>query len=235
MSVSTIFEDEYILCVSKPNNVVVHHAKFSKNVIEEKSLLQLVKDEYNLDCYPIHRLDRKTSGIILLAKKKEYVNAFQQLFTNNEISKTYFGLVRGFSPDEKVIDSPVKGRDEKVYKDAETHLKTLANITLNIPVTPYDSSRYSLVELTPKTGRTHQLRLHTRKISHPLLCDPKYGDNNHNHMFVEQFGWENLFLHAGFLTFKHPFSNKELNLSADFPEHWLSAFKEFKWENPIEK
>ncbi len=174
MNLEVVFEDEYIICVSKPNNILVHHAYHSRNVGDEKSLLQLLFDEFNHKFYPIHRLDRKTSGIILLAKETKYVSKFQQLFTNNQIDKTYFGIVRGHSPETKIIDSPVKGRDGKVHKEAETHLTTVEKIVLDIPVKPYDSSRYSLVKLQPKTGRMHQLRVHMNKISHPLIGDSKY-------------------------------------------------------------
>ena len=233
MEVSIIFEDDYLLCVSKPNNVLVHHAHHSRNVADEDSLLQIINNQTGLKVYPVHRLDRKTSGIILLAKEKEFVSKFQELFTNNEIQKTYFGVVRGFSPDKKTIDSPVKGRDAKVHKEALTALKTLEKTTLNIPVKPYDSSRYSLVELSPKTGRMHQLRIHTNKISHPLIGDAKYGDKNHDMMFDENFGWKNLFLHAGKLEFTHPFLSEKMILKAAFPKDWLALFDEFNWKNPL--
>jgi len=233
MNFEIIFEDTYLLCVCKPNNMVVHHAYHSRNVADEISLLQAIQEEKGIKVYPIHRLDRKTSGIILLAKETSYVSKFQELFTNNEIEKTYYGLVRGHSPETKIIDSPVKGKDGKVHKEALTNLKTLAQITLAIPVKPYDSSRYSLVELKPKTGRMHQLRAHTLKISHPLIGDAKYGDKNHNLMFEENFGCKNLFLHAGELAFKHPFSEENLILKANFPKDWISLFKEFSWKNPL--
>ena len=234
MSLEIIYEDDFIICANKPNNILVHHAFHSRNVADEDSLLQLIENEKGLKTYPIHRLDRKTSGIILLAKQKEYVSKFQELFTNNEISKTYFGVVRGFSPESKIIDTPVKGKDANVHKDALTHLKTLENVTLNIPVKPYDSSRYSLIELSPKTGRMHQLRVHTNKISHPLIGDAKYGDKNHDVMFDENFGWKNLFLHAGKLEFIHPFSLENLILKASFPKDWIALFKEFSWKNPLD-
>ena len=212
--------------------MVVHHAYHSRNVADEISLLQAIQEEKGIKVYPIHRLDRKTSGIILLAKETSYVSKFQELFTNNDIEKTYYGVVRGHSPETKTIDSPVKGRDGKVHKEALTHLKTLAQINLAIPVKPYDSSRYSLVEMKPKTGRMHQLRVHTLKISHPLIGDAKYGDKNHDLMFDQNFGWKNLFLHAGKLTFKHPFSEENLILKANFPKDWISLFEEFSWKNP---
>ena len=128
MSLEIIYQDNYCLLVTKPNNVLVHHAHHSRNKIEEESLIQLIENQFGKRYYPIHRLDRKTSGIILLASKREYVASFQALFTNNEIQKIYYGVVRGFSEDNKVINSPVKGRDALVYREAETHLNCLDKI-----------------------------------------------------------------------------------------------------------
>ncbi|WP_299836999.1 pseudouridine synthase [uncultured Tenacibaculum sp.] len=229
MNVEVIYEDDYCLVVTKPNDVVVHHAYHSRNVREEQSLLQLLDEKFQKKFYPVHRLDRRTSGIIILTKETQYVSKFQQLFTDNEIQKKYLGVVRGFSPETRVIDSPVKGKDSKVHKDAETHLKTLQNVTLDIPVKPYDSSRYSLVELSPKTGRLHQLRIHMNKISHPLIGDGKYGDKNHNAMYESNFNWDTLFLHAASLEFIHPFTNETLQLTSSLPENWKALFKAFNW------
>ncbi|WP_299679385.1 pseudouridine synthase [uncultured Tenacibaculum sp.] len=229
MSVEIIYEDDFCLVVTKPNDVVVHHAYHSRNVREEDSLLQLLDQQFQQKFYPVHRLDRRTSGIILLTKETQYVSKFQQLFTDNQIEKKYLGVVRGFGPETRIIDSPVKGKDSNVHKEAETHLKTLQNITLNIPVKPYDTSRYSLVELSPKTGRLHQLRIHMNKISHPLLGDGKYGDKNHNAMFDNNFNWTNLFLHAISLDFTHPFTDEKLSLKSSLPENWKALFNEFNW------
>ena len=233
MSLEIIYQDNYCLLVTKPNNVLVHHAHHSRNKIEEESLIQLIENQFGKRYYPIHRLDRKTSGIILLASKREYVASFQALFTNNEIQKIYYGVVRGFSQEHQIIDSPVKGRDALVYKDAETQLKLLDKIILEIPVKPYKSSRYSLVELKPKTGRMHQLRIHMNKVSTPLINDAKYGDKNHDLMYAKEFGWKNLFLHAGSLEFIHPFTNKKLILKSSFSEDWIQLFQEFSWKNPL--
>ena len=229
MNLTILFEDEYVICVTKPNNVVVHHAHHSRNVADEDSLLQLLFKQFDKKFYPIHRLDRKTSGIMLLAKETKYVSKFQELFTSNQIQKTYYGIVRGHAPENRIIDSPVKGRDANVYKEAETHLKTVDKVILDIPVKPYDSSRYSLVEMKPRTGRLHQLRIHMNKISHPLIGDPKYGDKNHNAMFIDNFSCENLFLHAYSLEFKNPFTKENQLIKTDFPSDWITIFKEFKW------
>ncbi|MEQ6124025.1 pseudouridine synthase [Pseudotenacibaculum sp. MALMAid0570] len=229
-----VHQDKFCVVVNKPNNVLVHHAHHSRNKSDELSLLQLLENQLSNKLYPIHRLDRKTSGILLLATETKYVSAFQKLFENQEISKIYYGIVRGFAPASLIIDSPVKGRDADVYKDAETELTCLEKTTLNIPVKPYDSSRYSLVELKPKTGRLHQLRIHMNKISHPLINDAKYGDKNHDLMYAENLGWKNMFLHAGKLEFAHPFTNEQLSLNADFPKDWKELFDKFDWKNPIE-
>ncbi len=229
MSLEIIYEDEFCIAVTKPNDVVVHHAYHSRNVRDEQSLLQLLEVQLQQKFYPVHRLDRRTSGIILLTRATSNVAKFQKLFTDNEIEKKYLGVVRGFSPETKIIDTPVKGKDSKVHKEAETHLKTLKNITLDIPVKPYDTSRYSLVELTPKTGRLHQLRIHMNKISHPLIGDGKYGDKNHNSMFENEFGWYNLFLHANELNFIHPILDKQLHLKSKLPKNWSSMIEKFNW------
>ena len=233
MSLEIIYQDNYCLLVTKPNNVLVHHAHHSRNKIDEVSLIQLIENKFGKRYYPIHRLDRKTSGIILLASKREYVASFQALFTTNEIQKIYFGVVRGFSKENLIIDSPVKGRDALVYKDAETHIKLLDKIILDIPVKPYNSSRYSLVELKPITGRMHQLRIHMNKVSTPLINDAKYGDKNHDLMYAKQFGWKNLFLHAGILEFIHPFTNQKLTLKSSFSKDWIDLFQEFSWNNQL--
>lgn len=224
------FEDNYIIAINKPNNVLVHHSTMARNQSNEKSLIQLLFGEYQLPFYPIHRLDRKTSGIILFAKKKEYVAVFQELFINNQIQKTYYGIVRGHIPESGIIDTPVKGRDANTYKEALTHFKRLKTNELAIPVHPYDNSRYSLVELSPKTGRLHQLRIHLNKISHPLIGDPKYGDRFHNRMFETEFEISNLFLHAKEIYFIHPFTEEKVLITADFPTHWKIVVQKFSWQ-----
>ena len=115
MGISICFEDDFIIAVNKPNNVLVHHSFMARNMDEEFTLVQLLQEQLSLKLYPIHRLDRKTSGILLLAKKREKVNIFQELFKQNEIQKIYHALVRGFTPEYGVIDSPVKGRDANVH------------------------------------------------------------------------------------------------------------------------
>lgn len=223
-----LFEDDYIIAVHKPNNMLVHHSAMANNQLDEKSMVQLLLEQLHLKLYPIHRLDRKTSGIILFAKEKEFVKDFQALFVNNQIQKTYFGLVRGFIPESGKIDSPVKGRDANAHKEALTYFKRKEIFEVPIKVGPYEKSRYSLVALTPKTGRLHQLRIHMNKISHPLIGDPKYGDRFHNRMFETEFRNEAMFLHAKTLEFTHPYTSDLLQLETDFPKNWNLVLDQLK-------
>ena len=232
MQIEILFEDEWLLVVNKPNNVLMHNSYYARN-IKEPTLIQLLQEQTGKLYYPIHRLDRKTSGVVALAKQKEDVASFQELFTSKDIQKEYIGLVRGFVTEEKVIDSPVKNPDTKVYKEALTTCTPLEQIELAIPVHPYSKSRYSMVHLKPATGRMHQLRIHMNKVSHPLVGDYKYGDRFHNRMFENNFDCHNLFLHALKLNFKHPKTLVKLEFRANFPNDWLKIFDKFNWKNPI--
>ena len=221
-----LFEDESILIVNKPNNVLIHHSYYARN-IKEQTLLEIIKEKRHVTCYPVHRLDRKTSGGLLLAKNKDDISVFQNLFFSNEIQKKYIGIVRGHTPKKLTIDTPVKNPDTKKYKDALTFLETIKQTTFNIPVHPYPTSRYSLIRLTPKTGRMHQLRIHLNKISHPLVGDYKYGDRFHNRMFEQNFDAPILFLHAENLEFKHPFTEETINIKAPTPQIWKNVLNQF--------
>jgi len=217
-TIEIIYEDDYCIVVNKPNNLLVHHSYFSRN-IEEDSLVQLLKLQGYESPIPVHRLDRKTSGALLLVKQKDFVKPFQDLFESQEISKKYIALVRGHVAESGIIDSPVKN-DRGNYKEALTLFKCVKKIELNIPVEPYATSRYSNVEFEPKTGRMHQLRMHANKMSHPIIGDHKYGNRHHNRMLEERLGLPNLFLHAFELRFKHPFTKVGVEISAEKPNFW---------------
>ena len=236
--ISILFEDEYIIGFSKPAGVVVHHSNFSrlKNAF---SLKQLVENQEERPLYPIHRLDGKTTGVILFAKNKESLQKFQSLFKENNLNKSYWAILRGFTPTTLVIEKPIGPpksekqrlpKDKITYKEAKTILKTLAKKEFNFSISPYPTARYSLVELIPFTGRTHQLRNHTNHIAHPIIGDHKYGDRNHNRYFSENLNANEMFLHARVLEFEHPFTKKEIRIEDEVPESWenLSIFQELK-------
>ncbi len=230
-SIEIVHEDDYMVVVNKPNNFIIHESHYARN-IRETTLLEFLEQQLGYQVYPAHRLDRKTSGIILLLKEKQLVAQFQKLFTSNTIQKTYYAITRGFSPNFGTIDSPVKNDDTGIYKDALTKYETITTVTLDIPVHPYNNSRYSLIKLMPETGRMHQLRKHLNKISHPIVGDYKYGDRFHNRMFETKLNCIYMFLHAYSIDFQHPITKENLSLKAKFPQDWERLFQKFNWTLP---
>lgn len=218
MNLEIVYEDQWCFVVNKPNNLLVHHSYYARN-IEEDSLVELLKKQGYETPVPVHRLDRKTSGLILFSKTKEDVPVFQKLFDENKIEKTYWALVRGHVSESGIVDSPVKN-ERSNYKEACTEYSCLKTFERDYDIPPYPTQRYSLVEFKPKTGRYHQLRIHANKISHPIINDPKYGNRHHNHYFQENLGIHELFLHAKKLNLVHPVTGSNIEVEAELPDHW---------------
>lgn len=211
-----LYKDDYLYVVNKPNDLLVHHSYYARN-IQEKSLVQLLREEGPV--FPVHRLDRKTSGIMLFARDSETARQLQAQFEGHQVVKTYVALVRGFTPDKGVIDTPVKNPDTGVYHEACTRYETINRIEVDVPVEPYRTARYSLIRLFPETGRTHQLRKHMNKIAHPIIGDTKYGNRHHNRMFAKKFGHTLLYLHAYSIELEYP-QNQKVVFRANFPVFW---------------
>jgi tRNA pseudouridine65 synthase len=205
-----LYQDEYCIAVNKPHGLLVHRTSMSS---DKDFLLQRVRDQSGKKVYPVHRLDRPTSGVVLFAFSKEIVAEFFKLFRARAAKKTYLALVRGWTDDSGVIDSPLRtaGGGEQ---DALTLYKTLARTEVDIPVGPYEKSRYSLVEIDLKTGRTHQIRRHFAHLRHPLIGDTSYGDGRHNQMFRDKFNSHRLMLAAVKLELLHPYKHDELKITA---------------------
>lgn len=213
-----VYEDDFCFVVNKPNNVVVHHSKYAGQ-LDELSLVELLRLEGFETPIPVHRLDRKTSGLILFVKDATNARKFQQLFDDQLIQKEYRALLRGHLPAAGIIDTPVKN-ERGNHKEALTEFCCLEHFIRDYSIPPYEQQRYSLVEFVPKTGRMHQLRIHANKIAHPIINDPKYGNRHHNHYFQEVLGIPFLFLHAQKLAFKHPFTSDLVTIEAPLPDFW---------------
>ncbi|MCB9359758.1 MAG: pseudouridine synthase [Flavobacteriales bacterium] len=229
MVIEILYEDEFIVVVNKPNDVLMYPSYYARN-IKDATLVELLNKQLQVKTSPLHRLDRKTSGVVIFGKSAEVAKVFEKLFAQHQIEKTYLAIVRGFCENEGVIGTPIKNNDTGVYKDALTTYKTITTYEWEMPVTPYDKSRYSLIELAPKTGRMHQLRKHLNKINHPIIGDHKYGDRNYNKTFTHEFGFDKLLLHAKQLNFTHPLTNKEMEINASIPDNWNAVLKTFNWK-----
>lgn len=206
-----IYQDNYLIAINKPHDLLVHQSPIARNA--EEFAIQILRDQIGQKVYPVHRLDRKTSGILLFALDKETNRAMTEQFTNKQTVKKYWAIVRGYAPDELIIDYSLR-RDDGVLQDAVTKIKTLEKAELNIPHGKHQTSRYSLVEAEPLTGRTHQIRKHLAHILHPIIGDRPHGCNKQNKLWLEKFYMKTMLLHAHLLKFQHPVLKKELTLKA---------------------
>lgn len=222
MKLPILYQDEYLVAINKPSGLLVHRSLIDKH--ETQFAVQLLRDQMGQKVYPVHRLDRPTSGVLLFALDANSARALTEQFTQGLVQKTYLALVRGFCEPVGVIDyalkeeldelADAKADSNKPAQSAITHYRTLEQFELPFPSNKHPSSRYSLLALQPKTGRKHQLRRHLKHIFHPIVGDTTHGDGKQNKLFREQFGCERLLLHAQALQVQHPSSKAILNLQA---------------------
>lgn len=233
-----IYQDEYIVAINKPSNLLVHRSWIDKD--ETRFAIQMLRDQINQYVYPVHRLDKPTSGVLLFALNKEIARALSEQMQEGMFKKEYLAVVRGYTDESAEIDyalkevldkmTDAKARTDKEAQEAITLYEKLAQVELPYPVGRYDTTRYSLVRLKPQTGRKHQLRRHMKHILHPIVGDTKYGRGEHNRFFREQFDCHRLLLHASQLKLIHPVSQNELILKAGLDEVFTHVVKECKFE-----
>lgn len=223
-----LYQDEYIVVIDKPSGLLVHRSMIDKR--ETRFALQMTRDQIGQYVYPVHRLDKPTSGVLMMALSSEIAAKLTEQFTLKQVQKEYIALVRGYPEDEGTIDyalkeeqdkmSDKKARQDKQAQEAITHYKTLWKGEINVPVGRYPTARYSLVKLTPETGRKHQIRRHMKHIFHPIVGDTTHGDGKHNTMFRERFDLSRLLLVAKEIRFEHPVGGEPLTISAPLGEEF---------------
>ena len=217
-----IYRDEFLLAVHKPAGLLLHRSPIDKH--ETEFALQYARELNGGDhVYPVHRLDRPTSGLLLFARDPSTASVLGKAFMAGEVHKTYLALVRGWTAEAGLIDHPLREHatdrrrkdQDQPTREARSHYRRLATTEIPVAIEGYPASRYSLVELNPQTGRKHQLRRHMQHIAHPIIGDTNYGRTRHNHYFAERFGTSRLMLAATRLTFLHPANGESLTLRAE--------------------
>ncbi|KPQ27766.1 MAG: tRNA pseudouridine65 synthase [Marinobacter excellens HL-55] len=229
-----LYRDQWLLAVHKPAGLLVHRSPIDKH--ETEFALQYARALNGGDhVCPVHRLDRPTSGVLLFARDPDTARTVGQAMMAGEVAKTYLAVVRGWAPEQGDIDHPLrdepedrrlKGQDMPV-REALTRYRRLATTELPVAIERYPTSRYSLVELTPKTGRKHQLRRHMKHINHPIIGDANHGRGRHNRYFAERFGEGRLMLAATRLALTHPVSGEALVINAEPEASFLAVLAIF--------
>ncbi|WP_249962518.1 tRNA pseudouridine(65) synthase TruC [Histophilus somni] len=231
-----LYQDEFLVVVNKPAGMLVHRSWLDRH--ETQFVMQTLRDQIGQHVFPIHRLDRPTSGVLLFALNAGIANLLCSQFELKQVKKSYLAIVRGYLSDSQRIDYPLKVQLDKIadkfsrkeeLQDAITDYYGLKTVEMPYGVGRYSSSRYSLVRLMPHTGRKHQLRRHLKHIFHPILGDTQYGDLHQNRAFSQNLGVNRLMLHAEKLCFQHPVTNETIEIVADLDEQWKLLFKIFNW------
>ena len=236
---SIIYKDEYLIGLNKPEGIASQggSSQGTRHLDAYKSMLQFgKKDPPRL----IHRLDKDTSGIFMLARDLKMANAFTTLFKEKEVEKVYWALVEGVPKKEEgilesyisnadiwkprgnnsTIDQKQSGLDKGYKKKAQTFYKVIENI----------GSQYAWLELRPVTGRTHQLRIHCADLGHPIIGDRKYKTREEKNSEDLPYTLKKLFLHAQSLSFVHPISKRMTKIEAELPKHMDTVWKHFGWQ-----
>lgn len=221
-----VYQDDHLIAINKPHGLLVHRSSIANDAKE--FALQLLRDQVNRHVSPVHRLDRKTGGLLLFAFEKDVEIAMQQQFMNGGVQKKYLAVLRGHAPDQLDIDYPL-AKENGTIQEAFTSFVTLKRAELDIAFGKHPTSRYSLVEASPTTGRMHQLRKHFAHIFYPIIGDRKHGCNKQNKFFKEQWEMTTMLLHASELTFIHPVTHKEVHLQAALQSEFLRMTALMKW------
>ncbi|WP_199612057.1 tRNA pseudouridine(65) synthase TruC [Flocculibacter collagenilyticus] len=236
-----LYQDEYLVVVDKPSGLLVHRSMIDKN--ETRFAMQIVRDQIGQYVYPVHRLDKPTSGVLVMALSSEIAAKLSQQFAEHTVQKRYLAVVRGFvngndEIDYPLVEMPDKMTDKKAAQDkpaqpAVTRYNCLQQCELPVAVGRYPSSRYSLVELFPKTGRKHQLRRHMKHIFHPIVGDTTYGDGKHNTMFREHYDLSRLLLIAKDIEFNHPVTGERVKVAASLGSECEMLFERLGWKDVV--
>ncbi len=235
---NVLFEDDYLLAIDKPSGLLVHPSPIERRA---ENAVALLREQRDFKAYTVHRLDRPTSGVLLFAKDPVTARAMSEQFAARQTQKTYLCVCRGHTPDEGVIDYPLKeeldkvadklANPDQVAKDAVSAYRTLGHAELDIPSGKFLTSRYSLVEVKPETGRKHQIRRHMKHIFHPIVGDTRHGDGHHNRIFRDKYDLQRLLLMATRLEFCHPQNGEQITVVAEPGEWEQSLFACLGWQD----
>ncbi len=225
-----LFQDDDLVAVNKPAGLAVHRSKMVGNA--EEFLIDLLREQVEGRLHLAHRLDRATSGVILIARSSEVAAALGEQFMGRSVRKRYLAVVRGWpEPEEASIDYPLPGsRETGPRREARTDYRRLATTEVDIALGRYPQQRYALVLAEPQSGRFRQIRKHMAHIHHPLIGDSQHGRGDHNRLFKQYFACHRMLLHALRLDFDHPVTGARMAIDAPLDDSWNRLLERFDWQ-----
>jgi tRNA pseudouridine65 synthase len=239
-----LFQDDRLVAVHKPSGLLVHRTGLDAH--ETRFAVQILRRQLGRRVHPAHRLDKGASGVLLFALDPETAAALGATVREHALERRYLAVVRGRTDESGVIDHPLVLRKDpaelratrdtagdEVAQPALTRYRRLASVELPHRVDRYPTSRYSLLELLPQTGRRHQLRRHLAHASHHIVGDTTYGKGRHNRLFHELFGSRRLLLACVELRLTHPATGEPLVIEAPLAQDFASVVAELGWTDAL--
>lgn len=217
---NVLYQDEHIIVCEKPVDLPVHKNDFMPN--DAAYLTKAIGKLTDKSVYNVHRLDSKTSGVMVLAFSPEGAKNLTLQFERKEVEKTYFALVRE-NPREGTFNEKVLIKKKGRKKDAVTHFETIQSADTNICYKEHENISLSLVRINLETGRWHQIRQHFAMHRFDIIGDTHHGDWTLNRLITEKTGVKRLFLHAGALSFNHPVSNERMEFKSEMPTEFTEV------------
>ena len=233
--IEILYQDDALIAVNKPANLAVHRSKMVGNT--EEFLIDQLREQVGDSVYLAHRLDRATSGVLLVARSKDVAAALGEQFMGRTVHKQYLVVVRGWpDPVEDLIDYPLPGSSETgPRREARTRYRRLATVEVPITLGRYPQQRYALLLAEPESGRFRQIRKHLAHIHHPVIGDCQHGRGDHNRLYKQHFGCHRMLLHAWHVRFAHPVSGAPMRIEAPLDSAYAGLLARFGWELPSEE
>lgn len=235
--IEVCYQDEHLIAVNKPAGWLVHRSWLDRK--EKVVVMQTVRDMIGQHVFTVHRLDRPTSGVLLMALSSDVARTLSVQFEQHQVKKSYLAVTRGYLEGEGVVDYDLTQELDKIAdkfadpdkapQPAVSHYQGLAQVEMPVAIGRYPTSRYSLMALSPLSGRKHQLRRHMSHLRHPIIGDTTHGDLRHNRRFAETFDCSRLLLHASRVEFNHPVTGEPLTIDARVDNSWQNLMGTFGW------
>jgi tRNA pseudouridine65 synthase len=228
MTIPILYEDEHILVVDKPRDIHVHPTSLSRG---EQSVQTILEAQGAGRLFPAHRLDRPVGGVLLMARDPQTASVLGLALRNRDnLEKLYLCVVRGWMEGSGVIDRPMRQEPGKPEREASTRWKGAVRTEAPWSDGTFPTSRYSLLECEPESGRYHQIRRHLSGIGHPILGDVAHGDNPRNRIWLRETGLDGLLLRAHRLSLTHPRTGERITVTAPPDPRFVEASRLFGWE-----
>lgn len=238
-ALSLLYRDDLLVAVNKPSGLLVHRSFIDRS--ETVFAMQLLRDQLGQRVYPLHRLDKATSGVLLFALDPATARTMTEMITGRRVAKSYLAVVRGYTAEEGCIDHALADPKDDASrsgnrspKAAVTSYRRLATAELPFSAGRYATARFSLVRAEPLTGRMHQVRRHFKHLFHPVIGDTTYGDGKQNRLFRESLACGRLLLHAETLVLPHPASESPVILRAPLDEAFQALIDRLGWNASID-